>query len=64
MFTGMIRDENKRLGMLVESVLLSAVTDQGGMRLRITDVDVHALLAEVVRNSALQAEKRGGRISF
>ncbi|MBX2981133.1 MAG: HAMP domain-containing histidine kinase [Flavobacteriales bacterium] len=64
MFTGMIRDENKRLGMLVESVLLSAVTDQGGMRLRLTDVDMHALLAEVVRNSALQAEKRGGRISF
>lgn len=64
MFTGMIRDENKRLGMLVESVLLSAVTDQGGMRLRTTDVDMHALLAEVVRNSALQAEKRGGRITF
>jgi two-component system phosphate regulon sensor histidine kinase PhoR len=60
----MIRDENKRLGMLVESVLQSAVTDQGGMRLRITDVDMHALLAEVVRNSSLQAEKRGGRINF
>ncbi len=64
LFTNMIRDENKRLGMLVESVLQSAVTDQGGMRLRITDVDMHALLAEVVRNSALQAEKRGGRIKF
>ena len=64
LFTGMIRDENKRLGMLVESVLLSAVNDQGGMRLRLTDVDMHALLAEVARNSALQAEKRGGHITF
>lgn len=63
-FTDMIRDENKRLGMLVESVLLSAVSGQGGMRLRLTDVDMHALLAEVVRNSALLAEKRGGRITL
>lgn len=61
-FTGMIRDENKRLGMLVESVLQSAVVDSGSMRLRIVDVDMHALLADVVRNSSIQAENRGGRI--
>ncbi len=61
-FTGMIRDENKRLGMLVESVLQSAVVDSGRMRLRIVDVDMHALLQDVVRNSAIQAENRGGRL--
>lgn len=64
MLTGMIRDENKRLAMLVENVLLSAMTEEGGMRLRLTDVDMHALLAEVVRNSALQLEKRGGSIAM
>ncbi len=64
MFTGMIKEETKRLGLLVESVLLSAITDQGGMRLRLSDVDMHALLAEVARNASLQAEKRGGRILF
>ncbi len=62
MLVGMVRDENKRLGMLVESVLLSAVADQGGMQLRFSDVDMHALLAEVVRNGSLQAAKRGGAI--
>jgi two-component system phosphate regulon sensor histidine kinase PhoR len=62
LFTGMIRDENKRLGMLVESVLQSAVMDHGSMRLRTTDVDMHALLAEVVRNSSLQVQNKGGRI--
>lgn len=61
-FTGMIRDENKRLGMLVESVLQSAVMDHGSMRLRTIDVDMHAMLAEVVRNSALQVQNKGGRI--
>ncbi|MBP8822127.1 MAG: HAMP domain-containing histidine kinase [Flavobacteriales bacterium] len=64
MLIGMIKDENKRLGLLVESVLLSAVSDQGGMRLRFTDVDMHALLAEVVRNGSLQTDKRGGGITF
>lgn len=64
MLTNMIRDENKRLGMLVENVLLSAVTEEGGMRLRLSDVDMHAVLAEVVRNSALQLQKRGGGITL
>ncbi|MFT3884382.1 MAG: HAMP domain-containing sensor histidine kinase [Flavobacteriales bacterium] len=59
-FTNMIRDENKRLGMLVESVLQSAVVDSGKMRMRWSDVDLHAVLADVVRNSAIQAENKGG----
>ncbi|HEX2618275.1 MAG TPA: HAMP domain-containing sensor histidine kinase, partial [Flavobacteriales bacterium] len=59
-FTNMIRDENKRLGMLVESVLQSAVVDSGKMRLRWSDVDVHGVLTDVVRNSSIQAENRGG----
>lgn len=63
-FTGMIRDENKRLGMLVESVLQSAVVDGGRMKLRVVDVDLHALLAEVVRTSGIQAENRGGSITL
>lgn len=63
-FTAMIRDENKRLGMLVESVLQSAVVDSGKMKLRITDVDLHALLGEVVRTGSIQAENRGGRIEL
>lgn len=61
-FVAMIRDENKRLGLLVESVLQSAVLDSGSMRLRLSDVDLHALLGEVVRNAAIQAERRGGHL--
>lgn len=63
-FTTMIRDENKRLGMLVESVLQSAVVDSGKMRLRWADVDLHAVLADVVRNSAIQAQNRGGTLTL
>ncbi len=61
-FVGMIRDENKRLGVLVESVLQSAVLDSGSMRIRPVDVDVHALLSDVVRNAGIQAERRKGHV--
>ena len=63
-FTNMIRDENKRLGLLVESVLQSAVSDSGHMRLRLADLDLHAVLADVVRNSSISAENRGGRVEL
>lgn len=62
-FTNMIRDENKRLGVLVESVLQSAVLDSGRMRLRPVDLDMHAVITEVARNTNILAERRNGRIS-
>lgn len=61
-FVNMIREENKRLGVLVENVLQSAVQDSGQMRLRPVDLDLHLLIDDVVRNMRIQAERRGGRI--
>ncbi|MBL8009830.1 MAG: HAMP domain-containing histidine kinase [Flavobacteriales bacterium] len=61
-FVNMIREENKRLGVLVENVLQSAVQDSGQMRLRPVDLDLHALIDDVVRNMRIQAERRGGGI--
>ena len=61
-FTNMIRDENKRLGVLVESVLQSAVLDSGRMRLRPVDLDLHHMITEVARNTNILAERRNGRI--
>lgn len=63
-FTNMIRDENKRLGLLVESVLRSAVRDSGAMRLRPVDLDLHALLVEVIRASVIRAENMGDRVEL
>jgi two-component system, OmpR family, phosphate regulon sensor histidine kinase PhoR len=63
-FTNMIRDENKRLGLLVESVLQSAVVDSGRMRLRLADLDLHAILGDVVRNSGISAQNKGGRVEL
>lgn len=61
-FVGMIRDENKRLGALVQNVLQSAVMDDGQMVLKPVDLDMHALIQDVLRSSNMQMSRRNGRI--
>lgn len=63
-FVGMIRDENKRLGALVENVLQSAVLESGHMVLKRVDLDMHALVHDVVRSSSIQVSRRNGRIDL
>ena len=63
-FTAMIRDENKRLGGLVENVLQSAVLDSGHMVLKRVELDLHALVRDVARSSAMQVSRRNGRIDL
>ncbi len=63
-FTNMIRDENKRLGALVENVLQSAVQGGGQMVVKRVELDVHALIQDVVRSSSILIERRNGRIEL
>jgi two-component system phosphate regulon sensor histidine kinase PhoR len=63
-FVGMIRDENKRLGSLVENVLQSAVLEGGHMLLKRVDLDLHAVVRDVVRSSEIQVSKRNGLIEL
>ncbi|MEO8587963.1 MAG: HAMP domain-containing sensor histidine kinase [Flavobacteriales bacterium] len=63
-FTSMIRDENKRLGALVENVLQSAVLDSGHMVLKRVELDLHNLIQDVVRSSGIQVSRRNGRIEL
>lgn len=61
-FLKMIREENKRLGVLVENVLRSAVLDRGEMRLSRDKVDFHEVILAAIRNIELQAQQKGGEI--
>ncbi len=63
-FVAMIRDENKRLGSLVENVLQSAVMDSGHMLLKRVDLDLHNVVHDVVRSSSMQVSRRNGRIDL
>ncbi len=63
LYVGMIRDENKRLGMLVENVLKAAYLEKGEAKLSKDELELNDLVREVAKNIQLQATTRGGKIS-
>lgn len=63
-FVGMIKDENRRLGTLVENVLKSAVLEKGDFKLKIQSVDIVKLVQDVIHGMEIQAKNKGGHISF
>ncbi len=61
-YIGMINEENKRLGVLVENVLRTAIFEQGEMQLRINKVNLHEVIDQVIRNIEIQVKKKKGQI--
>ncbi len=61
-FVKMIKDENKRLSVLVESILQTSILDKGEFKLKKSDIDVHDILLQAIQNIQLQVEKNGGVI--
>lgn len=62
-FVGMISQENKRLGLLVESVLKSATWDKGDLKLRKEEFDLHKVINSVSDNILIQVESKSGKIN-
>jgi len=61
-YVRMIQEENKRLGVLVESVLQTAILEKGRFRLKPEIVDIHELIEHAIGNIRLQVEKKDGTI--
>ncbi|TAL60672.1 MAG: HAMP domain-containing histidine kinase [Bacteroidetes bacterium] len=61
-YVRIIKEENQRLGLLVENILQTAVLDKGQFKLRMQEVDVHEIIDRVISNIRLQVEKREGEI--
>jgi len=61
-YVGMINQENKRLGLLVESVLESATWDRGDLKLKKEEFDLHQIINEVSSNILIQVESKFGNI--
>ncbi|MCF8256435.1 MAG: HAMP domain-containing histidine kinase [Flavobacteriales bacterium] len=59
-----IGDENKRLAMVVENVLRTAVMDKGELKLKIQELDIHAIITHVSDTMRLQLEQKGGEITL
>ena len=58
----MIRDENKRLSVLVESILQTSILDKGEFKLKLSMVDVHEIINNAIHNTQLLIGQRNGNI--
>lgn len=62
-FVKMIRDENKRLESLVESILQSAVIEKGELKIKTEQVDAHNIISSVVKNTQLRVLSEHGELT-
>ena len=62
-FVKMIREENKRLSVLVESILQTSILDKGEFKLKISKVDAHEIINQALANTQLLIDNRQGTIS-
>jgi two-component system phosphate regulon sensor histidine kinase PhoR len=61
-YVGLIKAENKRLGVLVHKVLQASLVEKGSMKLYLQPINIHDIVKEVVKNVAMQVRKMGGKI--
>ena len=61
-YVNMIGEENKRLGLLVEKVLRTAIFEQGEMQLQVNRINLHEVIQNVIRNISIQVTGKKGRI--
>lgn len=59
----MIRDENKRLSVLVESILQTSILDKGEFKLKLSEVDVHDIINTAINNTHLLITQRQGVVN-
>jgi two-component system phosphate regulon sensor histidine kinase PhoR len=63
-YLGMIMEENKRLGVLVENVLQTAILDKGNFKLKHVPLDIHEMIRNVVANVQLAIDKKEGSLGI
>jgi len=57
-----ISDENKRLGVMAEKILQTAVLEKGQIKLKKEPLDIHFIINEVIKNINLQVEAKERKI--
>lgn len=62
-FADIIKQENKRMNKQVEKVLQMAVIDKNDFQLKLSNINLHDVIAQAVENAALQLEKKDGKVS-
>ena len=60
-FSGIIKEENKRMNKQVEAILQAALLDKQELQLNLRPVHVHSVINNVVENFGLQLQEKNGR---
>ncbi|MFN5148545.1 MAG: sensor histidine kinase [Flavobacteriia bacterium] len=63
-FVKMISDENKRLSILVERILQSAVIDKGELKLKEEKILLNEIVHDVVQHAQFRIQSTGGKINL
>ncbi len=63
-FIEKIRQENRRLGLLVENVLKSALWDKGEFKLDKSQEDIHEIIDVVGKSFDLKAQEKNAQITY
>lgn len=58
----MIQEENKRLAVMAEKILQTAVIDKGQLKMNKEKIDLHEVISEVIKNINIQVEIKDGVI--
>ncbi len=62
-YSNMIRQENNRMNMQVESVLRMALMDKQELDLNFNQVEIQKIVEEAIDHVSLQLENRGGKLT-
>jgi two-component system phosphate regulon sensor histidine kinase PhoR len=60
-FTGIIKEENKRMNKQVETILQASLLDRQEQQLNLKPLHAHIIIQEAMENFHLQLEGKGGR---
>jgi two-component system phosphate regulon sensor histidine kinase PhoR len=63
-YVNMINQENKRLGVLVESILQSAVIEKGEIKYKNDTINLDQLIEDQVENARFRLKCLNGKITF
>jgi two-component system phosphate regulon sensor histidine kinase PhoR len=63
-FSGIIKEENKRMNKQVESILQSALLEKNEISLNLQVIDVHDVISHTVENLQLQLASKQGQVEL
>ncbi|HNY01221.1 MAG TPA: HAMP domain-containing sensor histidine kinase [Bacteroidales bacterium] len=61
-YLGMISEENKRLSVMAEKILQTAVIEKGQLKMKKERINLHEIITDVIKNLRIQVEIKDGEI--